>query len=106
MNTNNSLSIMTNDNYLINTILTDVLPKIAEATISAEKESSEKYEAKNKLIENAPDMSTQEKLAEKDKSYECRNQERWQNVLVFTIATISIGAICLVIGNSTTVKTV
>ena len=35
-------------------------------------------------------MSTQEKLTSLDKNYECRNYERWQNLLYFTIISFSV----------------
>ena len=92
-----------NDNFK-NAILANAQQIISNAAISAEKESKEKYETKSKLIEEATDMSTQEKLDALDKNYERRNQEIWQNPIAF--AVVSIGIVGLIIGSPVAIKSI
>lgn len=85
-------------------IIDEIHQKISDATINAENTSKEKYTIKEKLIESASDMNTQEKMNAMDINYNRRNQERWQNVLCFTIISFSIFGIA--IGSTVTVNNV
>lgn len=66
--------------------------------------SKEKYERKVKLIEEAKDMSTKEKLDSLDQNYVRHNQEVWQNILIFS--TISLALIYVAAGSPTIIKNV
>ena len=80
------------------------LYKISNATTDTENTSKEKYTTKQKLIESANDMTTQEKLDAIDKNYDRRNKERWQNVLFF--AAISFSVFRLAVSSPAAVKNV
>ena len=66
--------------------------------------SKEKYDLKNRLIENAADMTTQEKLDAIDLNYDRHNQEVWQNILIAGFA--ALGLIGLASGNPTIIKNI
>lgn len=89
---------------LQNIIIDEVRQKISATATDAENTSKEKYTAKEKLIESADDMTTQEKLDAMDTNYDRRNQERWQNVFYF--AVISFSVVGLAIGSPVAVKNV
>lgn len=89
---------------LKNTLLTDVQQKISNAALSVEGESKDKYITKNKLIEEADDMTTQEKLDALDKNYNQRNHEIWQNIITFTVISISVTG--LIVGSPIAIKSV
>lgn len=90
MNKNNLTQTTNQNDTLQNIVIPDIHQKIFDAVTDAENTSKEKYTAKQKLIESANDMTTQEKLDAMDKNYDRRNQERWQNVLYFAIVSFSI----------------
>lgn len=101
----NTLTQTTNEHDALQSIiLSEVRQKISDAVTDAEDTSKEKYIAKQKLIESADDMTTQEKLEAMDKNYDRRNQERLQNVLYF--AVISFSVVGLAIGSPVAVKNI
>lgn len=104
MNEKKTMQTIDETNSLQNIIFNEVRQKIFDAATDAENISKEKYTAKEKIIESANDMSTQEKLDAMDKNYDRRNQERWQNVLYF--AVISFGVVGIAIGSPVAVKNV
>lgn len=78
-------------------VMKEIQKIISTYVSNAENESKEKYTAKEKLIQDDKDMNTQQKLEALDKNYDCRNQERWQNVktsavVSFTVLVIAIGS--------------
>ena len=85
-------------------IINEVNQLIFDTVIDAENTSKEKQISKDKLIEFADDMSTQEKLDAKDKNYDRRNLERWQNALCF--AGISLSILGITLGSPSVVKSV
>lgn len=104
MNENN-LTQTTNEQDTLQSIgISEVRQKIYDAVTDAENTSKDKYAAKQKLIESADDMTTQEKLDAMDKNYDRRNQERWQNVLCF--AVISFTVVGLAVASSAAIKNV
>ena len=104
MNERNTMHPGAETDLLQNLLINEVHQKIVDAAADAENTSREKYEAKENLIESAADMSTQEKLDAMDRNYDRRNQERWQNVLYFTIVSFSLLGIA--IGSPVAVKNV
>lgn len=104
MNKNSTIQTIHEQSTLQDIILKDIIKKISEAANDAEMVSKEKYAAKAKLIEAANDMSAKEKLDATDKNYDRRNQERWQNVLCFTVASLSI--VGLAVGSPVAVKNI
>lgn len=97
---NYSTAIFAENGNLSNTIA-NMLHPILDSVFAAEKESKEKYTVKAKLIEEATDMSTPEKLDAQDENYKHRNQERWQNI---AIAVISFCVLNHIIGGSISTK--
>ena len=89
--------------YLLDT-LHGVCQKIFDAATDAEVTSKEKYITKQKLIESADDMNTQEQLDAMDRNYDRRNQERWQDVLYFAVVSFSVVGIA--IGSPIAIKNV
>ena len=90
MNENNYIQTTTKSNILHDSIIENMYIKAYESITDAENTSKEKYITKTMLIKSSNDMSTQEKLTSLDKNYECRNYERWQNLLYFTIISFSV----------------
>lgn len=80
---------------LQNRIVDNVCQKIFDAINNAENISKEKYAVKQKLIESANDMSTQEKLDAIDKNYDRRNYECCQNILYFAVISSSVVGIAI-----------
>ncbi|MCD8014310.1 MAG: hypothetical protein LUG99_14245 [Lachnospiraceae bacterium] len=68
-----------------------IIDRVNETADTLYTTSKEKYERKEKLIEEAKDMSTKEKLDALDQNYDRHNQEVWQNMLIF-LALIGIAA--------------
>lgn len=52
--------------------------------------SKEKYAIKSKLIENAKDLTTSEKLLALDANYDRHNQEMWQNIFLYGFASLTL----------------
>ena len=104
MNENNLTQTTNEQDTLQNIVISEVRQKIYDAVTDAENTSKDKYAAKQKLIESADDMTTQEKLDAMDKNYDRRNQERWQNALCF--AVISFTVVGLAVGSSTAIKNI
>lgn len=104
MNEQNTMQPLDETKSFQDIIIDEVRQKISDATIDAETTSKEKYIGKQKLIESANDMNTQEKLDAMDRNYDRRSQERWQNVLCF--AVISFSVVRLAIGSPATIKTI
>lgn len=89
---------------LQNIIIDKVCQKIFDAAIHVENTSKEKYEVKQKLIESANDMSTQEKLDAIDKNYDRRYYECWQSILYFAVIPSSV--VGIIIGSQVAIKNV
>lgn len=104
MNDQKNIQPINKTKSLQNIIIDKVYQRISDVATDAEKTSKEKYITKEKLIESADDMTTQEKLNAMDTNYDCRNQERWQNVFYF--AVISFSVVGLAIGSPLAVKNV
>ena len=104
MNENSSIQTIHEQNTLQDILMNDVRRKISETATDAENVSKEKYAAKAKMIESASDMSTNEKLDAMDKNYDRRNQERWQNVLL--LAVVSLSVVGLAVGSPVAVKNI
>lgn len=104
MNKQNTMQPLDDTKSLPNIIIDEFRQKISDATTDIENASTEKYIAKQKLIETANDMNTQEKLDAMDRNYIRRNQERWQNILCF--AAISFSAVGLAIGSPAAIKNI
>lgn len=90
MNENNYIQTPNENSTLQDSTIENMYIKAYESITDAENTSKEKYVTKTILIKSSNDMSTQEKLTSLDKNYECRNHERWQNVLYFTIISFSV----------------
>ena len=104
MNDKKTTQPITETNSLKNIIFDEVQQKISNTIIDAENVSKEKYAAKEKLIESANGMTTQEKLDAMDKNYDRRNQERWQNMLYYAVISFSI--VGIVLGKPVAIKNV
>lgn len=104
MNEQNTMQPLDETKSLQNIIVDEVRQKISDAATDAETTSKEKYIAKQKLIESANDMNTQEKLDAMDRNYDRRNQERWHNILCFSV--ISFSVVGIAIGSPVAVKNV
>lgn len=104
MNEQNTMQPLDDTKSLQNIIVNEIYQKISDATTNAENASKEKNITKIKLIESANDMNTQEKLDAMDRNYIRRNQERWQNILCFTV--ISFSVVGLAIGSPAIIKNV
>lgn len=90
MNENNYIQTIGGNSTLQDSIIENMYLKAFASISDAENTSKEKYITKTMLIKSSNDMSTQEKLTSLDKNYECRNYERWQNLLYFTIISFSV----------------
>lgn len=66
--------------------------------------SKSKYDQKAKLIEEAKDMTTKEKLEALDQNYDRHAQEVWQGVIIF--GAMSLGVVGLATGGPAIVKNV
>ena len=106
---NNYSTAISAENENLNNTIDNMRHSILDAMLTAEKESEEKYKTKAKLIEEATDMSTPEKLDALDKNYERRNQERFQNNtidIVITVAAISLCALNHITGSPIPIKNI
>lgn len=74
-----------------------IINRITELTESLYNTSKEKYERKANLIEEAKDMTTNEKLLAMDRNYDRHSKEVWQGIIAFGI--ISFVVIDIVSGN-------
>ena len=81
-----------------------ILGQIGDASEILFTASKEKYEYKNKLIVEAKDMSTQEKLDAMDKNYDRHNQEVQQNIVLFGV--IGLAFVGAVTGSPTIIKSI
>ena len=81
-----------------------VTDRMKEATNSLYHTSKEKYDLKARLIEEADDMTTKEKLDALDQNYNRHNQEVWQDIVIFGILSLSI--IGIAAGNPSIVKNI
>ena len=104
MNGQNTMQLLGETKSLQNIVIDGVRQKIFDVATDAEVTSKEKYITKQKLIESADDMNTQEQLDAMDRNYDRRNQERWQNVLYF--AVVSFSAVGIAIGSPIAIKNV
>lgn len=75
-----------------------------EATDSLYHTSKEKYNLKARLIEEADDMTTKEKLDALDQNYDRHNQEVWQGIVIFGVLSLSI--IGIAAGNPSILKNI
>jgi len=82
-------------------IITD---RMKEASDSLYHTSKEKYDLKARLIEEADDMTTKEKLDALDQNYDRHNQEVWQGIIIFGVVGLTL--IGIAVGNPTIVKNV
>lgn len=82
-------------------VITD---RMKEASDSLYQTSKEKYDLKAKLIEEADDMTTKEKLDALDQNYDRHNQEVWQGIIIFGVVSLTL--IGVAVGNPTIVKNV
>lgn len=78
--------------------------RMKEASDSLYRTSKEKYDLKTRLIEEANDLTTKEKLDALDQNYDCHNQEVWQGILIFGIASLTL--IGIAAGNPAIIKNV
>lgn len=78
--------------------------RVKEASDNLYTASKDKYDQKTKIIENATDMTTEEKLEALDRNYDRHTQEVWQGILVF--GAIGLGMLGLAAGNPAIVKNV
>lgn len=90
MNENNYIQTINENITLQDNIIENMYIKAYESISDTENTSKEKYITKAILIKSSNYMSTQERLISLDKNYKCRNHERWQNVLYFTIISFSV----------------
>ncbi|MDD3888943.1 MAG: hypothetical protein PHR65_03365 [Syntrophomonadaceae bacterium] len=77
--------------------------RITDAVDGLDSISKQKYERKATIIENATDMTTQEKLDALDKNYGRHRQEIFEG-LVFTV--LSLGLLAIAVKNPTAIKRV
>lgn len=92
----------TNDFTVVATqIIKDKLSEIADNLYTT---SKEKYDHKAKLIDNASDMTTQQKLDAYDQNYEHYNQEIWHDILICGV--VALGLIGLASYNPAIIKNV
>ena len=82
-------------------IITD---RMKEASDSLYHTSKEKYDLKARLIEEADDMTTKEKLEALDQNYDRHNQEVWQGIII--LGVVSLTLIGIAVGNPNIVKNV
>lgn len=110
MNDQKNIQSINKTKSLQNIIIDEVYQRISDVATDAESTSKEKYIAKEKLIESADDMSTQEKLNAMDTNYDRRNQERWQNALfyfaIISFSVVGLSVARLTIGSPFAVKNV
>ena len=78
--------------------------KLSEPSNALYNTSKSKYDFKVKLIEEAKDLNTKEKLEELDKNYDRHNQEVWQNFATFCIVGLSLVGIA--VGGPTVIKNI
>ena len=104
MNDNNMIHITNEQDTMQTIFINEVRQIISDAATDAENASKEKYAAKMKLIASANDMTTQDKLDAMDRTYDRMNQESWQNVLRFTVISISLFGIT--VGSPIAIKNV
>jgi hypothetical protein len=71
----------------------DVLTRMGSAADSLFTTSKEKYHEKAKLIEEAEDLSTQEKLDALDSNYDRHNREVWQGILSLAACGVAVWGI-------------
>lgn len=78
--------------------------QISAATQQLNIISKEKYDNKNKLIENATDMTTKEKLEAMDQNYAKHFREVYSSIFAFALLSLSIAGIA--VGSPTVIKSV
>ena len=66
-----------------------VTDRMKEATDSLYHTSKEKYDLKARLIEEADEMTTKEKLDALDQNYDRHNQEVLQGIVIFLVLSLS-----------------
>lgn len=101
-----SINIHTNNTSIDSTsaAMQGINGRISKAADSLYNTSKEKYNLKAKLIEEAKDMTTQEKLDALDQNYDRHNQEVWQGILI--VGVVTLGFIGLASGNPAIIKSV
>lgn len=67
-----------------------VMHYIKEVNTNLNITSKEKYEFKTKLIEEAGDMTTNEKLDALDINYKLYNEEVWHNIMLLGVISLSV----------------
>ena len=69
--------------------------KLTETSNALYNTSKDKYDLKVKLIKEAKDLNTKEKLDELDKNYNKHVQESWQNFATFCLLGLSLAGIAV-----------
>lgn len=82
-------------------VITD---RMKEASDSLYHTSKEKYDLIARLIEEADDMTTKEKLDTLNQNYDRHNQEVWHGIIIFGFVSLTL--IGIAVGNPTIVKNV
>lgn len=78
----------TNDFTAVATqVIKDKLSEIVDDLYTT---SKEKYDHKAKLIDNASDITTQQKLDAYDQNYKHYNQEIWCDILIFGVVALGL----------------
>ncbi len=75
-----------------------------EANDSLYLTSKEKYDLKTRIIEEADDMTTKEKLDALDHNYDRYTQEVWRGIIIF--GAVSLTLIGIAAGNPAIVKSI
>ena len=104
MNPNNTITTMPGENTISYDVQDAIHQMIYETVNDTNNEADEKYKTKEKLIQDAPNMSTQERLDALDQNYDRWNHERWQNATVYI--GLTLGVLCIAVGGPTAVKAV
>lgn len=81
-----------------------IIDRIDESADALYATSKEKYERKVKLIEEAKDMSTNEKLDALDQNYDRHNQEVWKNMII--LGALGLTLIGVAAGSPTIIKNI
>ncbi len=82
----------------------NISERISEAASTLNNSSKEKYNKKIALIENAPDMSTKEKLSAMDQSYDRYRDETWQTILC--VAGVSLAVLGIFYGSPVAARSI
>ena len=84
--------------------ISNITDCMKEASDSLYHTSKKKYDLKASLIEEADDMSTNEKLDALDQNYDRHNQEVWHGIIIFVV--FSLPLVGIAVRNPTIVKNI